>query len=147
MKTTVLVKASLFKRILQLLANEEDPLYYFKRSAHVFIRLKVNIKRGRISASCHRKHSYIKRRICEYETFFRQIYQSSIDDEALDSVVERLMRVFLNCSHKRMKYRSLTQCWSPNSANSHQVVHGLITLMLFLQLTLELSNVVCFTPV
>ena len=43
----------------------------------------------------------MKRGICEYETLVRQRY-SNIDDEALDSVVEGLMREFPNCGYKKM---------------------------------------------
>ena len=45
--------------------------------------------------------SIIKRRIREYEISVRQRY-SNIADEALDSVVEGLMRELPNCGYKRM---------------------------------------------
>ena len=61
----------------------------------------MGFKAGEIASLLGVSESTIKRRIREYETSVRQRY-SNIADEALDSVVEGLMREFPNCVYKRM---------------------------------------------
>ena len=63
--------------------------------------LDLGFKSGEIACLLGVSESTIKRRILEYETFVRQRY-SNIADEALDSVVEGLMREFPNCGYKKM---------------------------------------------
>ena len=76
------------------------PRFIISRDQLTFL-LDLGFKSGEIASLLGVSESTIKRRIREYETFVIQRY-SNIADEALDSVVEGLMREFPNCGYKRM---------------------------------------------
>ena len=76
------------------------PRFIISKDQLTFL-LDLGFKSGEIASLLGVSESTIKRRIREYETFVRQRY-ANIADEALDSVVEGLMREFPNCGYKRM---------------------------------------------